>query len=504
MDREPLSSQEGTERVPSVALTRVLPAASTFVRQYLMETRVGGDVAEESGGEEMREEVTQNRLPVVRFVTAEERDSLLWQRSLYRAHRILAFRRKRLRSLSRLRDGVADELVGPLASLVAFAESRLACTSDSAVGAVASAVFADWMGGARLKNLDSFIFRVVNTLECLGVREPYDSFMAVLDDSQTELLLRGLCDLTGLETLNPSVLRGPLSSTSYSIDLDVQETSVSIESVPEVLARLGTLQGLGAVKLAFRAIAAREEIATRRAQAGLANRLASRHCVFVGNPGTGKTTVARMLVDVLHASGAMPEAHLVEVTRADLVGDFLGSSALKTRKVVEAALGGVLFIDEAYSLSGTSAEAADRFAQEAVDTLVKMMEDYRDDLVVVLAGYPEEMQRLLAMNPGLVSRFGRTLLFEDLSDTELIRTFLAQVRLAGFEPGPDVEVPVWQALGRVDRGRSFGNARWTRNVVEAAIDAHAARVLGMSQVSVADLEVLTFADVQRAVWSVST
>jgi SpoVK/Ycf46/Vps4 family AAA+-type ATPase len=352
-----------------------------------------------------------------------------------------------------------------------------------------------------LVDSSSLLFRVIVALDSLAVPGPHQAFMALLEDPQTEVLLKGLCLLTvGGPGIGYSGVIGSDTgpAENSSLNFEVRAVAASGQSVPQVLAAVDRLQGLPAAKAAFRGIVAREQMTLRRSRAGLNGPIPARHYVFAGNPGTGKTTVARLLVDVLHASGTMPDAHLVETNRADLVGEFVGSSALKTRKMVEAALGGVLFIDEAYALAGYGTESPDRFAQEAVDTLVKLMEDYRDDLVVVLAGYPEQMSRMLAMNPGLRSRISRILVFDDLDDDQLVDTFTTQVIDAGYRPGPDVEVLVRAVLAATVRDESFGNARWTRNLLEAAIEAHALRLLDLPDAEDQDLQTLTFADVQQA------
>lgn len=464
-------------------------------------------MAEDKDFESLFEQVTGRDFSQqqIRVVSDEEQQARLWTECQGRASELIEGSAALLRPLMRDRASIGQDLSDPLACLFLFAQRALGCGSVTVVGGLAVAIAGEVAKGeasdddGAIKD-HSLVCKWLWHIQGLRIDAPKNVIHKFLGDEQLELLLQGLCRVTRSEVRGSASGRGVAENSS--LNFDVLSTPASGHSVEEVMGQLDSLTGLGAAKATFRAIVAREKVAQRRIEAGLSNRPVSRHCVFVGNPGTGKTTVARMLVDVLHASGAMPEARLVEAGRADLVGEFLGSSALKTRKMVEAALGGVLFIDEAYALSGTATDPADRFAQEAVDTLVKLMEDYRDDLVVVLAGYPDEMQRLLAMNPGLASRLGRTLRFDDLTVDELVATFIDQVREAGFEPGVDVEVPVRSALGVVRRDRSFGNARWTRNVVEAAVDAHALRVSGMAGVGPVDLVTLTFADVRLAVSSV--
>jgi SpoVK/Ycf46/Vps4 family AAA+-type ATPase len=241
----------------------------------------------------------------------------------------------------------------------------------------------------------------------------------------------------------------------------------------EAMAALDALEGLQAVKSQIREIRSLLQLSTDRQRVGLPVTHVSLHAVFAGNPGTGKTTVARIYARLLKELGYLRSGHLIETDRGTLVAEYMGQTATKTKAVLETALGGVLFIDEAYSLRHGD---QDVYGQECVDTLVKFMEDHRQDLVVIIAGYSDKMDALLESNPGFRSRFGQHLVFEDYDDDALARILATMAGDLGYTIEPRVLEDVVKELSKQRSGRNFANARAVRNLVEQGVRRQAVRL----------------------------
>ena len=260
---------------------------------------------------------------------------------------------------------------------------------------------------------------------------------------------------------------------------------------------LDDLIGLGSVKQEVRSLANFVEVQKQREAQGLKTAKVSYHLVFYGSPGTGKTTVARIVGRIYKDLGVLKKGHTVETYRGGLVAKYMGQTALKTDTVIQQALDGVLFIDEAYSLVPEGGGGQD-YGQEAISTLLKRMEDYRDRLVVIIAGYKDEMQRFIDSNPGLQSRFNRYIDFPDYTGGELVDIFKMYMKKNQYTLAPDAELFLKEQFDYAvaHKDRNFGNARFARNVFEKSIQMQANRLEGQRNLSTSQLTELTVDDLK--------
>jgi SpoVK/Ycf46/Vps4 family AAA+-type ATPase len=313
--------------------------------------------------------------------------------------------------------------------------------------------------------------------------------------------LAGFADLLGTIESAEKAAKELLQETGGPLKDASKEKAAEAPPKPDLntlLTRLDGLIGLEKIKASVKSLINLVKVRKLREENKLPVPPISLHMVFMGNPGTGKTTVARLLSELYAAIGVLSKGHLVEVDRSGLVAGFVGQTAIKTSEVITKALGGILFIDEAYAL--VSKDGANDFGHEAIETLLKAMEDHRDNLIVIVAGYEGLMESFISSNPGLESRFNRYFLFEDYSSDELFQIFKNLCDKNEYilaDIASDFAKEHFKTLYET-RDDNFGNARDIRNFFENVVAVHSDRVSCIDKPSKTDLMVFTKTDLEKA------
>ncbi len=294
-----------------------------------------------------------------------------------------------------------------------------------------------------------------------------------------------------LVTLLPQDISPQLGRPQLAMGLNRRQDS---DQLTGLLDQLHGMIGLDEVKREVHRLISRIRVSKRREAAGLATPPLAGHLVFAGPPGTGKTTVARLLGEVLAALGVLAQGQFVEASRDTLVGQWIGHTAQRTKDAFEQAKGGVLFIDEAYALAPSDDGDRD-FGREVINTLVKLMEDHRDEVLVIAAGYTDQMDRFLDSNPGLRDRFSRTITFANYSPAELVQIIAKSAADQDYEVSPAALTLLTTRYEAFPRTDTFGNARHARKTLDLMIDRHAHRLDGVLEPTLTDLKLLGVDDV---------
>ena len=299
----------------------------------------------------------------------------------------------------------------------------------------------------------------------------------------------------------PASGKAPASAAQAAPAADAVVQPQPKEAIDDLKAELNGYVGLSTIKREVNDLINLATVYALRREKGLKTADMSLHMVFSGNPGTGKTMIARLMARIYHSLNLLSKGQLVEVDRAGLVAGYVGQTAQKTAKVIESAMGGVLFIDEAYTLS--SGKSENDFGQEAIDTLLKAMEDHRDDLIVIVAGYDGLMQQFIHSNPGLESRFNRFMHFEDYTPEEMLEILLMRAEKSMYTLDDEARAAARDWIAEASADATFGNGRGVRNLFERMLTQQANRVSALSDPTVDQLMAVTADDVAAArdVWT---
>lgn len=330
--------------------------------------------------------------------------------------------------------------------------------------------------------------------------KPYGSYLSSLSDFADLMDSMNEADEAAKKLLEETDGAAGVEKTPQEAEKKAEDTEKKRPDADELLKELDSLTGLEKIKRNVHSLINLVKVRKLREEKGLPVPPMSLHLVFMGNPGTGKTTVARLIAQLYFAIGVLSRGQLVEVDRSGLVAGFVGQTAMKTSEAVKSAIGGVLFIDEAYSLA-ESADGTNDFGREAIETLLKAMEDNRGDLVVIVAGYEKLMEKFISSNPGLESRFNRYFLFEDYNGDELYEIFMSMCVKGGYKLSPEAEDFMKKHLQYIydTRDENFGNARDVRNIFENIISVQADRLAKEDSPTADDLMTVTKEDAEAAV-----
>ena len=308
-------------------------------------------------------------------------------------------------------------------------------------------------------------------------------------------------DIMNVAGLSPGAAKSQTAGAPKEAQASEEAADAAEEdprTLEELLSEMNELVGLTTVKEDVRTLINFLKVSKLREEEGLAKATMSNHLVFTGNPGTGKTTIARMLAGIYKKMGLLSKGQLIEADRSSLVAGYSGQTAIKTQEVIQSALGGVLFIDEAYALNN---DEQDAFGRESIETILKGMEDHRDDLVVIVAGYTDLMHKFIDSNPGLSSRFGKYFEFPDYTGDEMSSIFSIFCKKNGYVMDEDLSGYLSDEFDRLheEKAENFGNARTVRNVFEKSIANHANRIAALENPAKHDLELLTKPDIEAAI-----